>query len=79
VSVSVPIFQLLVWIARQPRSYAETEAAWMTFASRLATWEAARERGLVEIDSERVLLTPAGAKLLTSAIWHAACGLAPER
>jgi Ca2+-binding RTX toxin-like protein len=74
--VSVPTVQLLVWIARRPRSYAETAAAWMTFASRLATWEAARDGGLVEIDSDRVVLTSAGAALLTSSIWRAACGLA---
>src|SRR5262249_11533375 len=71
-SASVPTFQLLVWIARRPRSYAETAAAWMTYASRLATWQAARDAGLVEIDSDHVVLTAAGASLLTAAIWRAA-------
>jgi len=77
-SVSVPTFQLLVWIARRPRSYAETAAAWTAFASRRAAWQAARDGGLVEIDSGRVVLTEAGAELLTSLIWRAACGLEPE-
>src|SRR5262249_2723511 len=75
---SAPTFQLLAWIARRPRSYAETAAAWMTYASRLATWQAARDAGLVEIDSDRVVLTAAGAAQLTAAIWRAACGLEPE-
>jgi len=72
-SVSVPTFQLLVWIARRARSYAETADAWMTVASRLATWQAALDDRLVEIDADRVVLTAAGAALLTAAIWRAAC------
>jgi hypothetical protein len=74
-SVSVPTFQLLVWIARRPRSYSETADAWMSVASRLATWKAARDDGLVEIDADRVVLTADGAALLTASIWRAACVL----
>jgi hypothetical protein len=72
-NISVPTLQLLVWIARRPRSYAETAEAWTAYASRVATYDAALAHGLVEIDSDRVVLTAAGAALLTSSIWRVAC------
>jgi hypothetical protein len=72
-SISVPTVQLLVWIARLPRSYAETAMTWLAFDSRRATWQAGVEDGLVEIDHNRVVLTAAGAALLARSIWRAAC------
>ena len=78
-SVPVPTFQLLVWIARRPRSSAEAVDAWMTVPSRRATWETAREDGRVEIGADRVVLTEAGAALLTTSIWRTVCGAGPER
>jgi len=74
-SISVPTVQLLVWIARRPRSYAEAADAWLAFPSRRATWEAAVEDELVEIDhdGDRIVLTTAGAAHVTQSIWRAAC------
>jgi hypothetical protein len=69
-TISVPTGRLFVWIARRPRSYAETPTpGWRS--TRAA--QAAVENGLVEIDRDRVVLTTAGAALLTQSAWRAAC------
>jgi hypothetical protein len=39
------ILDLLEWIARQPRSYAEVIEAWRTSCPRLTVWEDAVDRG----------------------------------
>jgi len=57
---------MLVWIAEQPRSYAETIEVWKTSCPRLAVWEDALADDLVRIDRARVLLTAAGRELLTA-------------
>jgi len=57
---------MLVLIAEQPRSYAETIEVWKTSCPRLAVWEDALADDLVRIDRARVLLTAAGRELLTA-------------
>ena len=42
------ILDLVEWVARQPRPYAEVMEAWRTSCPRLPVWEDAIERGLVE-------------------------------
>ena len=64
-TVSAATVQLLVWIAEQSRSYAETIEVWKTSCPRLAVWEDALADGFVRIDRERVLLTATGEELLT--------------
>lgn len=58
------IRDLVEWVAREPRSYTEFLEAWRTSCPRLAVWEEASERGLVERRSENgrtmVAATPAG-------------------
>ena len=39
------IFDLVEWVARSPRSYAEVMEAWRTSCPRLTVWEDAVERG----------------------------------
>lgn len=39
---------LVEWIAREPRMYAEVLDAWRTSCPRLTVWEDATERGLIE-------------------------------
>jgi hypothetical protein len=39
------ILDLLEWIAREPRSYAEVIEAWRTSCPRLTVWEDAVDRG----------------------------------
>jgi hypothetical protein len=41
--------QLLAWVAQRPRTYAETMDAWRTTCPRLAVWEEALDRGLVQV------------------------------
>jgi hypothetical protein len=42
------ILDLVEWVARKPRPYAEVMDAWRTSCPRLPVWEDAVERGLVE-------------------------------
>jgi hypothetical protein len=42
------ILDLVEWVARRPRAYAEVMEAWRTSCPRLPVWEDAVERGLVE-------------------------------
>jgi hypothetical protein len=46
------ILDLVEWVARQPRAYAEVMDAWRTSCPRLPVWEDAVERGLVERRTE---------------------------
>jgi hypothetical protein len=59
------ILDLLEWVARKERTYEETMEAWRTSCPRLAVWEDANDRGLVEAPiNSPVCLTPAGVALL---------------
>ena len=42
------VADLVEWVARRPRDYAEVMDAWRTSCPRLTIWEDAVERGLVE-------------------------------
>ena len=42
------ILELLVWLAKNPRPYAEVMEAWRTSCPRLDVWEEANNRGLLE-------------------------------
>lgn len=55
------ILDLVEWVARQPRPYAEVMDAWRTSCPRLPVWEDAVERGLVEPRADAVVsVTAAG-------------------
>lgn len=41
------VLDLLEWIAKEPRSYAQTMEAWQTSCPRLTVWEEAVDRRLV--------------------------------
>jgi hypothetical protein len=41
------ILDLLEWLGREPRSYAEAQEAWRTSCPHLPVWEEANERGFV--------------------------------
>lgn len=47
--VSAPLRELLVWVARCPRTYAEAMDAWQSHCPRFTVWEDALAAGLVEI------------------------------
>ncbi|MPZ11071.1 MAG: hypothetical protein GEU89_12805 [Kiloniellaceae bacterium] len=46
------ILDLVEWVARRPRPYAEVMEAWRTSCPRLPVWEDAVDRGLVERRAE---------------------------
>lgn len=63
------IADFLEWLAREERPYAEVMDHWRTSCPRLAVWEDALDRGLVERKSAAgqkavVAVTPSGQKFL---------------
>ncbi|HEY7607748.1 MAG TPA: hypothetical protein VIF14_00830 [Alphaproteobacteria bacterium] len=47
------VLDLVEWVAKAPRPYAEVLDAWHTSCPRLTVWEDALERGLVERTAPR--------------------------
>ena len=65
------VIDLLEWIGREPRPYAEVIEAWRTSCPRLPVWEEANARGFVERQHEagseaRVQVSAAGRAFLQS-------------
>ena len=62
------VFDLVEWVAKEPRSYRQTMDAWRTSCPRLAVWEEAVNRGLVvrqsSPDGMRVKTTDKGVAFL---------------
>jgi hypothetical protein len=63
------VLDLVEWVAREPRSYAEVFDTWRTSCPRLPVWEEACDRGLVSRDSApgrsvQVVVTAAGRRFL---------------
>ena len=50
-SISGLVRDPVLWVGRQPRSFAETMEAWRTSCPRLTAWDEALERGLVRCTS----------------------------
>jgi predicted transcriptional regulator len=63
------ILDLLEWVAKAPRSYADVMEAWRTSCPRLTVWEDAVDNGFlvrerVEGRSVQVAITPQGQRFL---------------
>ena len=63
------VFDLVEWIAKSPRSYAEVIDAWRTSCPRLTVWEDAVDRGLVKRaaapgHATQVIVTASGLRFL---------------
>ena len=63
------VLDLVEWVARAPRAYADVIDAWRSSCPRLTVWEEACERGLltrrfVRGEGASVHVTPAGARFL---------------
>jgi hypothetical protein len=63
------VFDLVQWVAREPRTYAEVIDAWKTSCPRLTVWEDAIDQGFITRKSigargTIVVLTGAGRALL---------------
>jgi hypothetical protein len=66
------VLDLVAWVAKEPRPYAEVMEAWRTSCPRLAVWEEAVDRGLLasQVAAQGGVLvaaTPAGRRLLLGA------------
>ena len=62
------IVDLVEWVAREPRSYADVIDAWRTSCPRLTIWEDAVDRGLLARDGHpaMVRVTEAGRNVLAA-------------
>lgn len=64
------VLDLVEWIAREPRAYADVMDAWRTSCPRLPVWEEAVERGLIARERQHgaamVTVTPDGLRFLAS-------------
>lgn len=58
------VFDLVEWVGKEPRTYAEVMDAWRTSCPRLAVWEDALERGLLARKTDGVIVTDAGHRFL---------------
>jgi len=62
------VLDLVEWIAREPRSYAEVIDTWRTSCPRLTVWEDAVDRGFVArrptAEGLRITVTEGGQALL---------------
>ena len=59
------VLDLVEWVAREPRPYAEVIATWRTSCPRLTIWEDAVDRGYVARGlGAMVVVTEDGRKLL---------------
>jgi hypothetical protein len=66
------VFDLVEWVAKEPRTYAAMLDAWRTSCPRLTVWEDAIERNLVMRKpvagrGTMVVVTEAGRRFLTAA------------
>lgn len=58
------VLDLVEWLARETRDYAEVLDAWRTSCPRLTVWEDALDRGFVAREGRAVGVTPAGLAFL---------------
>jgi hypothetical protein len=62
------VLDLVEWVAREPRLYAEVIETWRTSCPRLTIWEDAVDRGFVArrptVEGLRVAVTEGGTKFL---------------
>ena len=62
------VLDLVEWVAREPRLYAEVIETWRTSCPRLTIWEDAVDRGYVvrrpTVEGLRVAITEGGEKFL---------------
>jgi len=58
------ICDLLEWLAREPRMYAEVMDGWRTSCPRLPVWEEATDKGYVVRRGRLVEVTPQGRSFL---------------
>jgi hypothetical protein len=78
------VLDLVEWVAKEPRPYADVMEAWRTSCPRLAVWEEAVDRGLLvsQVAAEggvMVTATPSGCRLVRHAAGMTAAQMAAEK
>ena len=58
------VFDLVEWVAKEPRTYAQVMDAWRTSCPRLTVWEEAVDRGLLKRSETAVAVTEKGRAFL---------------
>lgn len=58
------IFDLVEWVAKEPRSYAHVMDVWRTSCPRLTVWEEAVDRGFLRRNGAAVAVTGKGRAFL---------------
>jgi hypothetical protein len=58
------VFDLVEWVAKEPRTYAQVMDAWRTSCPRLTVWEEALERGYLVRKGTDVAVTEPGRAFL---------------
>jgi hypothetical protein len=58
------VFDLVEWVAKEPRTYAQVMDAWRTSCPRLTVWEEALERGYLVRKGTDVRVTDEGRAFL---------------
>ena len=61
------LLDLLEWVAKEPRSYADVMEAWRTSCPRMPVWEEATDRGFLQrttADRAQISVTEAGRRFL---------------
>ena len=58
------VFDLIEWVAKEPRTYAQVMDAWRTSCPRLTVWEEAIEHGYLVRDGANVAVSDAGRAFL---------------
>ena len=68
--VSLLMLEFLNWVARQPRTYAQSMEAWRSTCPRTSVWEDALAAGFIEnqnhgrADNTQVMLTERGREIV---------------
>ena len=58
------VFDLVEWVAKEPRTYAQVMDAWRTSCPRLTVWEEAVDRGHLVRNGASVAITDRGRAFL---------------
>ena len=72
------VFDLVEWVAKEPRTYAQVMDAWRTSCPRLTVWEEAVDRGLIVRSGAGVSVTEAGRVFVRTRVVDSAASFIPS-
>ena len=71
------VFDLVEWVAKEPRTYAQVMDAWRTSCPRLTVWEETVDRGLLVRSGAGVSVTEAGRVFVQTRVVDSAASSIP--